>query len=549
MEKLNFEVKFASDEAGVIEGYASLFGGEPDSYGDTIAKGAFAGSLAEHKAARTAPLMLWMHDPSEPIGVWHEVREDASGLAVKGRLILETVRGREAHALLKAGALNGLSIGFRVRDAERRQDGGRLLTEIDLVEISLVSMPAARRARVTSVKSAPAGTTAAKGAASSQRKSMSNQETAPGGEPGNTAVEDRVASLEETVSGIDTRLAAVEDAVGSVKSAAARIEAKLSRPGAATEIKSGEKVEVKAFGTFLRQGREALSADEVKSLRVADDTAGGYLAPAEFTAQMIKDLVEFSPVRQAAKVGPTSAGSVILPKRSTTPRARWVGETEDRQETGATYGQVEIQVHEAACYVDVSQRLLEDAAVNLEAEVASDLAEEFGRLEGDAFVNGDGAKKPQGFMSSADVGHELAGSTTEISPDALIKLAYAVPSFYRNRGTWMMNAATLSAIRQMKFESYAYIWQPSLQEGQPALLLGRPVVEAPDMPDIGSGKFPVVFGDFSSAYRIYDRVSLSVLRDPYSVATKGLVRFHARRRVGGSVVLPEAIRKLKMATS
>lgn len=328
-----------------------------------------------------------------------------------------------------------------------------------------------------------------------------------------------------------------------------KIEAKLNRPAGGERKADEPNLERKAFGGFLRQGREALAADEVKALRTSDDTAGGYLAPAEFVAQIIKGIVEFSPVRQAAHVGSTSSGSVILPKRTGRPTARWVGETEDREETGSTYGQVEIPVHETACYVDVSQQLLEDAAVNIEAEVAADLAEEFGRIEGVAFVNGNGVKKPLGFMNDAGVGSVINGHATSLSADALIGLMYAMPAFYRNRGSWMMNGTTLATVRKLKDGQGNYLWQPSYQAGQPETLLGRPVIEAVDMPDVASGTFPIAFGDFATAYRIYDRVSLLVLRDPYSVATKGLIRFHARRRVGGGVVLGEALTKLKMAAS
>lgn len=148
------EARFSVEEAGTFSGYAAVFGA-PDAFGDTIKAGAFAKSLREHAARKTAPGLFWMHDPAEPIGRWTALAEDEKGLKVTGQLVLETTRGREAHALLKAGALNGLSIGFRARQSERGPNGNRVLTDIDLVEISLVSLPAALRARVTSVKSSP----------------------------------------------------------------------------------------------------------------------------------------------------------------------------------------------------------------------------------------------------------------------------------------------------------------------------------------------------------------------------------------------------------
>ena len=156
-DKLAYEVKFATDDEGVITGLASLWD-EPDAYGDVIKKGAFAKTLKEHKSAKTRPLFRYEHRSDEVIGVWDSIAETDAGLEVKGRLVLETQRGREAHALLKAGAISGLSIGFRSRGATRGPNGARILTDIELVEISLVSSPAASRARVSSVKSGtPAG--------------------------------------------------------------------------------------------------------------------------------------------------------------------------------------------------------------------------------------------------------------------------------------------------------------------------------------------------------------------------------------------------------
>src|SRR5690606_30286703 len=127
---------------------------------------------------------------------------------------------------------------------------------------------------------------------------------------------------------------------------------------------------------------------------------------------------------------------------------------------------------------------------------------------------------------------------------------YALPAYYRGNAVWMMNGKTLAAVRKLKDGSTgAFLWQPGLAADQPATILGRPVIEDPTMDDIGSAAEPIVFGDFGSAYRVYDRVGFSVMRDPYSVATKGLVRFHARRRVGAGMVLAEALRKIRCATS
>ena len=149
---VGFEIK-AVNADGTVEGYGSVFGVR-DNYDDVIAKGAFIQSLKDHKAAGTMPAMLWQHDADKPIGVWTEMVEDEKGLRIKGQLAMETVKGKEAHALLKMGALNGLSIGFMSKEwSYDRETEVRTLTAIDLWEVSLVTFPANDEARITEVKS------------------------------------------------------------------------------------------------------------------------------------------------------------------------------------------------------------------------------------------------------------------------------------------------------------------------------------------------------------------------------------------------------------
>ena len=150
---VGFEIKAVTAD-GTVEGYGSVFGVR-DNYDDLIAKGAFVQSLKGHKAAGTMPAMLWQHDADKPIGIWTEMVEDEKGLRIKGQLAMETVKGKEAHALLKMGALNGLSIGFMSKEwSYDRETEVRTLTAIDLWEVSLVTFPANEKARVTNVKSA-----------------------------------------------------------------------------------------------------------------------------------------------------------------------------------------------------------------------------------------------------------------------------------------------------------------------------------------------------------------------------------------------------------
>lgn len=321
--------------------------------------------------------------------------------------------------------------------------------------------------------------------------------------------------------------------------------------GPASESGRGkESPEYKSFLAYARHGKEGVSAHEFKNLVVSDDTAGGYLSPPEFGVELIKNIVPYSPVREAARVGQTARGEVKLPKRTGTMTAQWVGEIEQRPSTGPTYGQITYPVNEMAAYIDVSTTLLEDSAIDLGAELISDFAEEFGRLEGSAFVNGDSVKKPFGFMADPDVSFKPSLASTSITPDGLIDLYHGVLPFYRARGVWMMNSKTLSAVRKLKDGDGQYLVSlAGINNAPSTMLLGAPIVEACDMPDIAAGSYRVVFGDFLSGYQIYDRVAMSILRDPFSLATTGQIRFHGRRRLAGGTRKAEALVKLKIAAS
>ncbi|TWB19206.1 HK97 family phage prohead protease [Nitrospirillum bahiense] len=154
MERRDIEIRLTPDDTGLISGYAALWG-KPDAFGDVVTPGAFAKSLEQHRAAGTRPLMLWAHDPATPIGVWDAIEEDTRGLKVTGRLVMDATAGRDAFAMVKAGAVDGLSIGFRTTKAQKQPQGGRRVDAMDLIEVSLVARPAQPAARITSVRSHP----------------------------------------------------------------------------------------------------------------------------------------------------------------------------------------------------------------------------------------------------------------------------------------------------------------------------------------------------------------------------------------------------------
>lgn len=348
-------------------------------------------------------------------------------------------------------------------------------------------------------------------------------------------VDDRLKAVE--AKGIDPKLVERLD----------KIEAKVNRPGTGEDKPSEPSVERKAFGTYLRLGNNA-PADELKALTVSSDPGGGYLAPAEMSTEFVRELTLVSPVRTVASVRTTGAPSVKYPKRTGITNAAWEGEIDDQPESTVTFGQAEIPVRQLTTYVDISNQLLADSAGQAEAEVNQALAEDFGKKEGAAFVNGNGVLAPEGFMSNADITYTPTGHASLLQADSLITLMYALPAQYRNAGAWAMNGTTLATVRKLKDGQGNYLWQPSYQAGQPETILGRPVVEMVDMPDVGANAFPIIYGDWSG-YRIVDRLSLSILVNPYILATKGITRIHATRRVGGGVLQASKFRKLKIATS
>ncbi len=512
-DRIEVKAALSVTDAGEITGIAWPFG-SADRVGDVIKKGAFT-------SPENLP-MLFAHDQAQVIGVWDQITETDEGLTVKGRLLVDDVeRAREVRAMIRTKAVSGLSIGF-VTKQHKRHTKGRTITAAALHEISVVAVPCHPGAQITSIKS--------------DDPLIPSMET-PKLEKEEIETEQKaIAPANDTpqVPQVDTK------AFDKVIARLDKLEAKGNRPlitGPANPVMGGE--EVKAFAAYLSTG-------EKKSLTTASDTSDHILAPEDVQSEFIRNLVEFSPVRSIADVRTTARGSVILPKRTGITNAVWVDETTTRTGSQPAFGQSKIAINEIATYVDISLQLAEDSD-NVLSEVNLALAEDFAQKENLAYVNGSTALEPAGFMADANIADTVATSNSAISPDELIALMYALPATYRNKGAWVMNAQTLAAIRTLKDGHGNYLWQPSYQAGQPETILGRPVVEAVDMPDIGTDAEPIIFGDFKRGYRIYDRLSLAVLSDPYTQRINGLVRYHARRRTGAGVVMPAAFRKLKMA--
>lgn len=348
---------------------------------------------------------------------------------------------------------------------------------------------------------------------------------------------DDIAKLAEVKQAHEIQQKNLEEATAKIES----LETILARPNAS---KSADvDMQVKAFGKWLRKGE--VDEMEKKALYESDDTLGGFYAPTEYVADLIKSVTEISPIRSIARVRQTDKRGIEIPKRTGQFSASWVSETGTRSETtGYTTGLQQIDAHELYALVDISQAMLEDSAFDLESEMGSEFAEQFAKAEGTAFVSGSGVGQPLGFTdASAGVSSTNSGDNSALTADGLYDLVYAIKSEYLGNARFVMNRTTFSKVLQLEDTAGQKVFHVGLNlvSGAPSTIAGFPYVLATDMPDVAGSAKPIAFGDFSRAYTVVDRVNLSIMRDPYSQATSGNIRYVARRRVGGQVVLAEAI--------
>lgn len=326
------------------------------------------------------------------------------------------------------------------------------------------------------------------------------------------------------------------------------IEVKLQRPGSGGKEGSPEAAATKAaFLSYARKGVMALSPEERKLLTVTDDTTGGFRAPAEFDSEIIKGIIEISPVRGLVTVRTTSKRSIKVMKRTGTFAARWVGETQTRTETtGLAYGLEEIPNHEIYALVDVSVQDLEDTDFDLEGEIKSEATDQFALAEGDAVISGDGNGKPSGFLVNSAVPNENTGDANNLTYNGLVAVSHNGKADYMVNGVFVLSLSTLGKIRMMVDGAGNPLWAP-MASGAPSTILGRPYTILQGMPSVANTNKAIAFGNFKRAYRMVDRIGIGVVRDDLTQATSGAVRFLLRKRVGGQVVVAEAIRTLTVS--
>lgn len=311
---------------------------------------------------------------------------------------------------------------------------------------------------------------------------------------------------------------------------------------------------VKTNGLYLRRGEQRIDGEQMKTMSVGSDPDGGYFVTPATSSTMLSIIFESSPMREIANVETISTDALEYPVDEGEVGFGWVGEQESRPET--TTPQVGVQripVHEMYAAPRATQKLLEDASVNIEAWLGRKIGEKFGRGEATAFVAGDGIKKPRGFLTyphgTASVRGTIeqvnSGHATQVTFDGLINLMVALKEFYTSGSTFLMRRATEGAVMLLKDTTNQYLWRPDNQAGKPNLLLGVPVRQAADMEAIGASALAIAYGNFKTAYTIVDRVGISTLRDPFTA--KPFVIFYTRKRVGGDVTNFEAIKIQKIS--
>ena len=389
-------------------------------------------------------------------------------------------------------------------------------------------------------------------------------------------------TFEEFKSENDGRLKAIEQRRGDVLNdeKLARIDASLnlhqqqldaiSLKGARPALEGRRAVQdasarehKSAFDDYVRSGEAAgLRALEMKAMSIASNPDGGYLVPPELETEIGRRLANISPIRGLASVRAISSTVYKKPFMTAGPATGWVGETDPRTQTAsAVLDLLSFPAMELYAMPAATATLLEDSSVNLDEWLAGEVDQVFAEQEGLAFVSGDGVNKPKGFLAVTTVANGswswgnigyiasgAAGAFPASNPsDVLVDLIYALRAGYRQNASFVMNRKTQSTVRKFKDSTGNYLWQPPAVATGKSSLIGFPLADAEEMPDVAANALSIAFGDFRRGYLIVDRAGVRVIRDPFT--TKPYILFYTTKRVGGGVQDFDAIKLLKFAVS
>ncbi len=317
----------------------------------------------------------------------------------------------------------------------------------------------------------------------------------------------------------------------------------------------------KAFNAYLRSGDDSELRGlelEGKALSTALNSDGGYLVDPQTSASVQTVLSSTASLRAVASIVNVEASSYDVLIDHSDLGAGWASETATATETATpTVDRISIALHELSALPKASQRLLDDSAFNIEEWLSTRIADRFARAEAAAFVSGDGLDKPRGFLNHTiaddaswtwgQLGYVPSGVSASLNADAIVDLVYALGAEYRANATFVMNSKTAGTVRKLKDADGRFMWADSLAAGQPARLMGYPVLVCEDMPDPAADSYSIAFGDFASGYTVAERPDLRVLRDPFSA--KPHVLFYATKRIGGDVTDFAAIKIMKLGTA
>ena len=518
VEDASVKVVKATEDVAVIGGYAVRFTGpdEPDLESNWFTPQ--TKMLLEYY--REVPL-LYQHGMDETLGRkvigtarWVDVTD--AGVWYEAQLNLRDEYERAILELVRQGAL-GYSTGSIAHLVDVAPDGE--LKAWPVVEVSLTPTPAAGPylTKVAEVRSA-------------YKAANLNFEE------GTEMEENRE---DKVTFDLDAFKASLLDEVRQVMTETLASQATVK----AAQASGDETITpVKAFDLWLHRRNDA-----VKALTEGTDSEGGYIVPDEYWGEVIKGLKDASLIRAAgARILTANSDVLRIPVMSGSSAAAITSESGSYSEADPSFSEVAVNLYKFTKLVKVSEELVADSMFDLWGEVRSwDLTQAFAAAENSYFTTGTGSGQPQGVVTGAGVG-VTAASATAITADELIALYHSLNYLYRQGAVWMMHDSTAQAIRKLKDSNGQYLWQPGLRDGEPDILLGRPVITNNNMAEIATGNKTVLFGNFNY-YAIVQRDGLTVDYNPYTYMSAGQVGYFGRMRLGGAVLLSEAFKVLQQA--
>lgn len=303
----------------------------------------------------------------------------------------------------------------------------------------------------------------------------------------------------------------------------------------------------KSFESYLRKDEKQVLPEDYKALSVGIDPDGGYTVTPTMSNMILTRLYESDPIRQLASIESISTDAFEELIDWSEANCGWEGETQTGSETSTpSFNKKRIPVHIMYAKPRATQQLLEDSGINIESWLSNKVADKMSRTEGAAFVSGDGIGKPRGFLTYANgttygtIERVNMGAAATLTADGFINIKYALKEFYLSRGTWLLNRTTVREAMKLKDGAGDYLWKPGLSTDTNATILSLPVRMSTTMPTVAANALSVALADWTEAYKIVDRLGITVQRDPYTA--KPFVEFYTRKRVGGDVINWDAIK-------